>query len=445
MTARLLTIWNRINASYWFWPATFCILAFCLSLFTVWLDRNGASDWLSSNSALAPARPGGATTMLQVIAGSMIGVAATVFSITIAAVAYASGTYGPRLLTNFMEDRGNQLSLATFIGTFVYAIMILRVVRHEDEQATTLKGAIASDIPGFVPQVSLLVATGLMLVSVAVLVFFLNHIPSKIRINKVLENIGRRLIAQIKSRFPKEGGDANEADLPDGKQVTAKRSGYIEVIDFDGLDDTAAKFEGRIVLLQEAGDFVHPLVPLARFSGGECDDACADAIRDCFVLTGLRTPQQDLRFLIDELVEIALRALSPGINDPFTAMTALHWLGAATAELGRRELHVSPNDLDKQDKRRVYPLHADFADYVGHGFGASRSAVSTSRKATIAMFDALRDCAISVYGEGRVAVLLEEGNRLMDQCATNLKGPDLSEVHDRHRAFQAELAATNPA
>ena len=445
MTARLLSIWNRINASYWFWPATFCVIAFFLSLFTIWLDRNGASDWLSNSDVLAPARPSGATTMLQVIAGSMIGVAATVFSITIAAVAYASGTYGPRLLTNFMEDRGNQLSLATFIGTFVYAIMVLRVVRHEDEQASTLKGALASDIPGFVPQLSLLVATAMMLISVAVLVFFLNHIPSKIRINKVLENIGRRLIAQITDRFPKEGNGRDEDELPEGMPVTAGRSGYIEVIDFDGLEDAAKKFEGRIVLMQEAGDFVHPLIPLAKFSDNACDDGCADAIRNCFVLTGLRTPQQDLRFLIDELVEIALRALSPGINDPFTAMTALHWLGAATAELGRRELHVSPNDMDKHDKRRVYPLHSDFADYVAHGFGAARSAVATSPKATLAMFDVLQDCASAVTGAERVGVLRSEGDRLMDQCATNLKGPDLSEVHDRHREFQSVVPRYAPA
>jgi len=150
MTARLLSLWSRINASYWFYPAIFSVLAFFLALGTVALDRGRAADILASSDWLVPARPGGASDMLQVIAGSTIGVAATVFSITIVAVSYASGTYGPRLLTNFMEDKGNQLSLATFIGTFVYAVMVLRVVRREDE--APVLGASGDALPGFVPQ-----------------------------------------------------------------------------------------------------------------------------------------------------------------------------------------------------------------------------------------------------------------------------------------------------
>ena len=122
-----------------------------LAILTVWLDRHGAAQWLTSHEWVDQARPEGARNVLNVIAGSMIGVASTVFSITIAAVVYASGSYGPRLLANFMEDRGNQLSLATFIATFVYSVLVLRVVRDAYETAGD---------PGFVPQLSLMIATG---------------------------------------------------------------------------------------------------------------------------------------------------------------------------------------------------------------------------------------------------------------------------------------------
>jgi hypothetical protein len=125
-------VWSRLNANYWFYPALFAIVAGALAVLTVYLDRSGFAQGLNKAGWIMPARPGGASDMLTVIAGSMIGVASTVFSITIAAVAYASGNYGPRLLTNFMEDRGNQLSLATFIGTFVYAVIVLRSVRGDD-------------------------------------------------------------------------------------------------------------------------------------------------------------------------------------------------------------------------------------------------------------------------------------------------------------------------
>jgi len=437
MTARLLTLWNRVNASYWFWPATFCLIAFLLALLTLHLDRSGAADSLSEIAAIVPARPDGASTMLQVIAGSMIGVAATVFSITIAAVAYASGTYGPRLLTNFMEDRGNQLSLATFIGTFVYAIMVLRAVRAEDERPSTVQDALASTLPGFVPQLSLLVATAMMLAAVAMLVFFLNHVPSSIRINVVLERIGERLIRQIRHRFP-EDGEGTEHERPEGGwPVAAKRSGYVEVIDYSGLCDLARDQDIDIVIDRQAGDFVHPAVTLARYKGGNgADNDLESAIQSCFVLSGLRTPQQDLRFLIDELVEIALRALSPGINDPFTAITALHWLGAATAQLGCRELARAPDDDDAVDKRHVFPRHMSFADYVDIGFGSARSAVATSPKSALAMYAALEDCATTVR-KVRVADLLAEGERLILQVRTNLAGPDLALVEARHAQFAA--------
>ncbi|WP_239805119.1 DUF2254 domain-containing protein [Croceicoccus hydrothermalis] len=446
MTAHLRSFLAGINASYWFYPALFSILAFVLALVTIMLDRSFAAEMISNTKYLVPARPDGASTMLQVIASTTIGVAATVFSITIAAVAYASGTYGPRLLTNFMEDKGNQLSLATFIGTFVYSVMVLRVVRAEDEAAASAEAAAVDGLPGFVPQLSLLVATGMMLASIAVLVFFLNHIPDSIRINTVLKQIGERLIRQIKHRFPHNGSDIEQPEPPDGKIVSANAAGYIEIIDFAGLEDIAKRTDSVIVLKAEAGDFVHPPMALVQIAADDPDDALIEEILDCFVLSGLRTPTQDLGFLLDELVEIALRALSPGINDPFTAMTALHWIGAATAELGGRVLADSPNDDRAQSTdRRVIPIMTGFEGYVAAGFGAARSAVATSRKATFAMFDAMQNCASALNNRDRVQVLLREGDLLMSQAADALSGPDLAEVHDRHSAFRAKLSNNGDA
>ena len=169
MMAKLRKLWSDVNASYWFFPALFAVAALLLATLTIQLDRAGYAAWVNEVKWLQPARPDGASNMLTVIAGSMIGVASTLFSITIAAVAFASGNYGPRLLTNFMEDRGNQISLATFIGTFVYAITILRSVRMPDEASPLAQG---TAYPGFTPQISLLVAYLLMMISVMVLVYF---------------------------------------------------------------------------------------------------------------------------------------------------------------------------------------------------------------------------------------------------------------------------------
>lgn len=436
--ARLRSLIAATKASYWFYPALSSLLAVGLSFLTVYLDRRGWARDLSQMQSISPARPQGASEILTVIAGSTIGVGATVFSITIAAVAYASSTYGPRLLTNFMEDRGNQLSLGTFIGTFVYSLMVLRVVRAEDERGAAAPDTISDTLPGFVPQLSLMVATGLMLTSIAVLVFFLNHIPSSIRINTVIEQIGRRLLRQVRDRFPREGKEVEREELSGGEAISATGEGYIEIIDFAGLEEIANDAGGVIVLDVEAGFFVHPPHALARLIGVELDEKTAKAIRGCFALSGLRTPTQDLRFLLDELVEIALRALSPGVNDPFTAVTALHWIGAATAEIGGRVI-TGPSS-DGKERQRVVPVTVCFADFVAGGFGSARSAVATSRKATLAMYDALERCAEAIRCEKRLAVLREEGAQLLGQAVAVLTGPDLAEVQRRYRAYSVAAA-----
>ncbi|MGB5778858.1 MAG: DUF2254 domain-containing protein [Allopontixanthobacter sediminis] len=439
-------LWAKLNSNYWFYPALFSLLAAGLALGMVWADRNGFAEFLNDVEWIIPARPQGASNMLTVIAGSMIGVASTVFSITIAAVAYASGAYGPRLLTNFMEDKGNQFSLATFIGTFVYALVVLRAVRSEDEVAPTAADAAATTLPGFVPQLSLLVGLGLMAISIGVLVFFLNHIPASIRINTVLEGIGERLLGGIEDTYPRPDTGLPTATPPQGRPILSERTGYVQMISFDALARMAKKFDGRVSLAVRTGDFVHPGMAIADlcdadFGGEKLDDELMDDLRDCFTLGATRTPEQDLQFLIDELVEIGLRALSPGINDPFTAITALHWLGAATALLGTRDLNKHIGNGDDELVGRVIPLPDDFTHYVSRGFGNFRSAAATSTPAALVMLDTLRNCAAPIDDETRQAVLRREGERLIQQAREHLTGPDLEDVEARYVGFTRAMAA----
>ena len=434
MISRLRSIWFSVNASYWFLPALFSIAALLLATLTIWLDRSGWAEFLSDATWLQPARPDGASNMLTVIAGTMMGVASTVFSITIAAVAYASGNYGPRLLTNFMEDRGNQFSLATFIGTFVYSITVLRTVRAEDEAPSSMESALANPMPGFVPQLSLLVAFALMLLSVAVLVYFLNHIPSSIRINTVLKGIGARLIEEIKERFPDENKGERTHSVPDGNPILARATGYVQAIGFADLEELAKRLNRKLNLAVRTGDFVHPEVTIAYWADMDAVRDCPDdEVRAAFTLGSMRTPSQDMQFLIDELAEIGLRALSPGINDPFTAVTAVHWLGAAMAELARRNLTVSY--ATNGDDPHLMLLEDDFEHFVTRGFGAMRSAVATNRIAALVTFDALVDAASTLDDEKRRAVLKREGDLLAMQSREHLVGPELDAVEARYQIF----------
>lgn len=436
MTAQIRFLWARLNANYWFYPALFSVLSAVLAFAMIWLDRHGFAGALNQEGWIIPARPQGATNMLTVMAGSMIGVASTVFSITIAAVAYASGNYGPRLLTNFMEDRGNQLSLATFIGSFVYALIVLRSVRAEDE--TPAANGAADALPGFVPQLSLLVAYALLALCVAVLVFFLNHIPSSIRINTVLNGIAARLLELARETYPVEDSFADARQPVPGEAVGAESTGYVQLINFQGLVDLASKQACVLSLKVRTGDFVHRDMPLVEVAG-TMDPALVESIHDCFTFGASRTPEQDPQFLIDELVEIGLRALSPGINDPFTAITALHWLGAATAEIGRRDLRKRIAE-DDPENCPVIPLPDDFEHYVRRGFGSIRSAVATSPIAAEVMLDTLANTAVAIADEGRRKVLHDEGKLLGEQALLALAGPDREALREKLKAFDARFA-----
>ena len=194
MRARLLRISDQLRESYWFLPSVMALGAMLLAFAMVYADSHNGSTWMDRFPWLYAARPDGARSLLSSIGGSMIGVAGTTFSVTIAAVVYASGQYGPRLLSNFMSDRGNQVTLGTFIATFLYSMIVLRTIRSPGE---TEAGAAA-----FVPQLALLIAVVLVLCSIAVLIFFIHHVPMRIHINNVIERIGDRLIEEIDSRFP---------------------------------------------------------------------------------------------------------------------------------------------------------------------------------------------------------------------------------------------------
>ncbi len=434
MNAWLRQITSRLNASYWFLPALLTIAAILLSLATYWLDRSLGDHWIADMGWLHASKPDGARALLSTIAGSMISVAGTVFAITIAAVVYASGNYGPRLLTNFMTDRGNQLSLGVFIATFVYCLLVLRTIRQPDETGPWGMGGGGE---GFVPQLSLIIAFTLALLSVAVLVYFLHHVPDSIRINRVVASIGRRVLHDIDQRFPDpDQGREPQATSRDGTPVRAHRVGYVEVVDFATLGRICEEQGLCIRLAVRPGDFVHPDVALLHVEG-TCGEDVPDRLRSAFAVGTSRTADQDLEYSIDELAEIALRALSPGINDPFTAITCMHWLSAATAMLAMRDLRRDA-DGDCSGDHGVEALPDDFAHFLRRGFGSVRTSAAGNLLAALNFVQALESAATGRPSPERTELLRQEARQLLAQAETLLAGPALEELRDRVSAFVGE-------
>jgi len=287
----------------------------------------------------------GARGMLSTIAGSIITVAGVAFSLTIAALAQASSQYTPRVLRTFMGDRSSQVVLGTFVGIFAYCLVVLRTIRGGDEGA-------------FVPPIAVLGGFMLALVGVGVLVFFIHHTASGLQASTILARVRRTTETAIDTVFPVElahgeddpppGGAGMRPANDDWHPVPALRTGYIQSVDADGLAACALSRAMIIRVERSVGAFAierHPLVSVALAPAGnghpedgDSDEGVTEQINDFFIIDNYRTVDHDPAFGILQIVDIALKALSPGINDTTTAVTCVDHLSALLVRLARRRV-----------------------------------------------------------------------------------------------------------
>ena len=414
------------------------ILAILLGILTVWLDAAPAAGLLDGLGWYQAAKPDGAREVLSTIAGSMITVAGVVFSITIVAIAYAASQYGPRILTNFMSDQGNQVTLGTFIATFVYCLVVLRTIRSGDESA-------------FVPQISVMVGLLLALCSIGVLIYFIHHVPHSIHINTVVARIGKQLIDSVDERFPADIGmpldecvattgesAIAETSLADGKAVAtihACTNGYIDAVDDEALLESARRKDLVLRLHHVPGDFIlKGQVLISAWPASRLDEPGHHAFRECYSIGDRRSPFQDLFFLVDELVEIGARALSTGVNDPYTAMTCLDWLGAAAVELCGRSM-PSGRRVDDEGVFRVMSEPRTFAQFIDRGFGRFRPYLARDVNAAVHTIETLAAVTKHCSSPQCVKALDDETSRLLSLAELELKGPSLAQLRAHHHTL----------
>lgn len=339
MKAKLGVWWDNLHSSFWFIPSLMTLFCSALAMGMVELDGR---NFTRSLGFLYGGGVEGARTMLGAVASSVLSIAGVTFSITIAALTLASGQFGPRLLRSFIRDRGNQFVLGAFIGTFMYCLLVLRSVRGGEQNP-------------FVPHLSVTIAVALAVLCVGALIYFIHHISLGIQAAQVIANVGNEFDAAVERLFPLEAGsgpretvgvDEHRADrdIPadferNARPVMAQSGGYVQILDGDGLMKLAVQKGCILQLLHPPGALVIEGDALARVWPAErADEAMEKAVNAAFSFGTQRTDAQDALFPIDQLTEIAVRALSPGINDPFTAMMCLDRQGRALALLAKREI-----------------------------------------------------------------------------------------------------------
>ena len=464
MRTYLLALADAIRASYWFIPAVMSLLAVAASFLATTVDIHLGPDWLEGIGWLHANKPAGARVVLSTIAGSMITVAGVVFSITIATVSYASAQYGPHLLTSFLRDRGNQFALGTFIATFIYCLLVIRTIRGADEASF---GLADGEGAAFTPNIAVAVGLGLALGSIAVLIYFVHHVARGIHISHVAAGIGYELRNQIAELFPESIGASRaevdmdqfvREDLPEPfrvrpdhgggadklAKVSADKIGFVQAIGSEALIRTAKEHDLVVRLECHPGDFLQEsTVIISIWPPDRLTKDVLAPLRNTIIVGETRTPVQDVLFLVDQLVEIATRALSPGVNDPFTATNCLDWLGASVGYLCGRAL-PDPYRFDDDGTLRVIAHPKTFADFVAKAFRQMTPYVSRDVNASLHMLDTITQVAGAAHLRNQYRALEQLVADLIAACRENLAKGDLPRVEARAQSVRQVIRAGAP-
>ena len=420
MSARLIQFLRDLRDSYWFLPALMALGAALLSVLTLEIDARG-KDLVQRVPWLFDSGSDGARAVLATIASSMIGIAGVTFSMTLVAVSFASGNFGPRLIGNFMRDRGNQVVLGTFISAFVYSLLILRRVRSEVNELTS-----------FVPQVSVLTALALALLGVSVLIYFIHHIPESINVSRLTAEIGRQLTADVQRVFPAGVGQAGDAastprrlerfDPDRTGWIEADTCGYLQALNEDRLLELASQLDLLLGLQYRPGDFAVRGDRLLLFTPAK--DGVSDELLACFAFGAERTVDQDVLYLADQLVEILARALSPGVNDPLTAIGCIDWMKSVLSEaVGREAPDAERHDPEGRLRLIAHPVR--FARLLERLVGRSLEYVARDMNASLAMLEMLAAVGCRATDEGRQELIRSWSRRVVE--VTRSKLPSVSE------------------
>lgn len=338
---------DKALSSYWFYPATLFVLSITAAYGTIELDyrygeetRAFMKNFIFFNDlSMSTAR-----TYLSTLAGAVITVAGVVFSLTILTVSSASNQFGPRILNNFMRDRGKQLTLGVFTSTFVYCSTVLLSLYEKQGEA-------------FIPYLSLFVSYALALLSVGFLIYYIHHIPESLRIETIMGRIALKAQKMIDNKFPfSEGVSAAAASASffgkEGEKAFMQsftrpcgnnKIGYVQAVDLELLIKRAKNSNAVFWLSARPGDFLNGEQPFF-VSDRPLGEKEKKAALEAFAVGEGRTLPQNLMYLLSQLMEVAIRGMSPGMNDPITAMSCMDWLEACLIK------------MLKNDARRVFVL-----------------------------------------------------------------------------------------
>ena len=384
---KLRQFWGNLRSSFWFLPFLIVLSSIIYAVVLIQTDYAGGYRWLARWPRIFGVGAEGARQMLSTLAGSMMTVMGITFSMTLLALVLASGQYTSRILRNFMRSRVTQVTLGTFAGIFAYCLIVLRTVRG------------SGGIDEFVPSLAVFFAFVMSLGGVGVLIYFIHHIALSIQASSIIASVAQETNASIDRVLPKkldQGPDEDEGrnqvlepqDERTWYPVPAAVSGYIQSVNDNALLRLAGGSRTIVRMEHGIGAFVvqnTALVSLALTYPP--DQSTVDAFNGAYSIGGHRTVDQDPVFGIRQIVDMAIKALSPGVNDTSTAVMCVDYLTSILARLAGRQF--PPSRRYEGETLRVMAIVPSFEDILAKAFDQIRASAEVNVAILVRMLGAL--------------------------------------------------------
>ena len=403
----------------WFVPAMIVLGLMVLAFVMVWLDRAIGYATAQDITFFFGAGPEATRDMLTTIASTMLTVASVAFSFTIVVFSFASSQYASRTLHSFMDDNTNQAVLGTLLGSFVYCLLILRTVRLEAGNE-------------FVPLLSASVALLLAIIDLGLFILFIHHVAEAIQAYHIIYRVGRATSRAVNTLFPRHIGGStgiSEADTEKllssfaTQPVRANGNGYVQAIDTENMLTLASRHDLIVAQCKGVGRFVMQgeVVALVGPAERAQDNVCSH-IRGCFILGPHRTIYQDPQYGVLQLSDIAIKALSPAINDPNTAVMALNELSRVLRQIAHKELprHVLS---DKEGKPRIIAEVPTFEHLVAQAFDQIRRYGMADAIIPAKLLDVIAEIAEEADLESERTVLREHLTAIVADADRAIQNP----------------------
>ena len=433
---RLELIWSHLRGSFWFLPSLIFAASIVIAVVLIDADTGHGRELIENWPRLFGSRAAGARGMLSTIAGSMMTVVGVTFSMTLVTLALASSQYTSRILRNFMADRITQVVLGVFGGIFIYCLIVLRTIRGGEED--------------YVPSIAVLFGVVFAIGGIVMLIFFIHHIASSIQASAIIESVTRETLSSIDRLLPREGGGETPAgrggDHPASpragecpQEVPATRIGYIQSIDIEAVLSTAEKHDVIVRLQRGVGEFVVKGATIATIDGRQpLPKAAMEELAGAFNIYRFRTVEQDPAFGIRQIVDIALRALSPGLNDTTTAAMCVDYLSAILVHVVNREF--PPREHHCEGVTRVISVEQTFDGLLAHAFDQVRSNARGNLSILLHILEALERVGVVARDQRRRHSLLQYLACLEELRETLSSGYERTQFDETMRCVRLALA-----